>query len=160
MNAADVVGFSRDGEDFCTDCASDGAPLFCGFEVDSPAHCGHCRELIEGQALTQDGREYVVREQVRALLQGRHDSPALTTWADAFDLPASGTPDREERLRGHYWAAADWHGGQWSRGYRHLSKVSRYYRPGMRERDAGNGDAHVAYITAAAAICRAQGRTL
>jgi hypothetical protein len=33
----------------------------------------------------------------------------------------------------------------------------RYYRPGMRERDAGNGDAHVAYITAAAAICRAQG---
>ncbi|HRS17711.1 MAG TPA: hypothetical protein P5234_15855 [Thermoanaerobaculaceae bacterium] len=160
MNAADVIGYARDGAHFCTDCASDGAPLFCGFEVDAPAHCDACGTLIEGQELTDDGREYVTREQVRALLQGREDAPALTIWADAFDLPAFPYSYSEDRIRGHYWAASDWHGGQASRGYRHLCKVSRRYTPGRMERDAGNGNAHAYYIHAAAMIARAQGGTL
>ena len=34
-----------------------------------------------------------------------------------------------DRLEAHYWYAVDYHGGQDSRLYKHLCKLSRYYHP-------------------------------
>jgi len=91
MNSTTVVGYAtNDGDHLCCDCGDDtGEPLFCGFEVDSPAHCAECGCLIEGQSLTTDGRDYVAGKLVDA------DAPTPTLDACA-DLLADHAAEEED----------------------------------------------------------------
>jgi len=50
---------------------------------------------------------------------------------------------------------ADYHSGQWSAGYRHLSKLGRHYRPGPLESTASlEGEALAAYVRVAVRLLK------
>jgi len=77
----------------------------------------------------------------------------------AYGFPDSLEPDsylgRFELIQGAYWAYADYHSGQWSAGYRHLSKLGRHYRPGPLESTASlEGEALAAYVRVAVRLLK------
>lgn len=48
-------------------------------------------------------------------------------------------------VEGWYWWLADHHGGQSSREYQRLSKISRYYRPGILSHGPGDEESQEVY---------------
>lgn len=129
-------------------------------EADSPTHCGTCGTFLEND-LTDEGRDYVLEVCVEAYRAGNLESVALTIWLPYyFDADVNaGASDAFDRARGAYWAAADYHGGQASRGYALLSRLSLSYRPGACECSRRLRDgAAASYVRTAAAILKAQGR--
>ncbi len=161
--------FTADADTWCEDCLTsrygstegadaegNGIGAVFGEESDTPQYCAGCGAFLENP-LTPDGVAYVVEAVVEALAHGRADSVALTDWAPYYGLPSTLEPDRYadrvDIVRGAYWACADYHGGQASRGYRHLCKLGRHYRPGPLESSRTlEGDALAAYVRVAAAL--------
>jgi len=39
--------------------------------------------------------------------------------------------DRFDIVEAHYWWNAEHHEGQWSGGYERLSRIGRYFKPGL-----------------------------
>ena len=127
---------------------------------DSPQHCGDCGVFMEN-ALTDEGLEYVVESIIEDMAKSGAEAAcvSLREWAP-FYLPSLDPmyAFREDIVRGAYWACVDYHGGQWSRGYRHLSKLSRHFKPAPMDSStrciAEGGDALAAYIRAAVSLLR------
>jgi len=174
MKSYDVLGYTADADCYCEACAtlkyggtdadtldSEGnglGAIFADSEWDTPAHCCACGAFLS-VCLTGDGWNYTLEAIVNDLADGRTDSPALTEWAPEYGFPSDLEPDsladRFDIVRGAYWACADWHGGQSSRGYRHLCKLGRHYRPGAAERTSSlTGDALAAYVRVAVGLIR------
>jgi hypothetical protein len=177
VTATNVVAWAADAALYCDDCArkrygdiDGGAPDGEGNEVhpvfssedeaDCPQHCDDCGAFLEN-ALTGDGWAYVLEAVIEDLAAGRLGSVALTEWAPYYGFPDTLEPgrylDRAETVQGSYWACADYHGGQSSAGYRHLSKLGRYYLPGRLEKTASlEGDALAAYVRVAVHLLKVQ----
>ena len=169
MSLTEPTYYTADADTWCEDCVtrrygasegvcdSEGNEIGAAFgdESDSPVHCAGCGAFMEN-ALTPEGYAYILESVIEALGHGRQ-SVAVTEWAPYYGLPDSLDPDpyadRFDVVRGAYWACADYHAGQWSRGYRHLSKLSRHYRPGPLESSARlEGDALAAYVRVAVSM--------
>lgn len=43
--------------------------------------------------------------------------------------------DRYDIIEAWYWICVNWHGGQGSKLYARLSKISSYYKPGATQRE-------------------------
>lgn len=55
MNAAEIVGWSVDAEDYCADCAFDGNPIFAGDEaIGTRPKCAGCGSEIEMSLTTAE----------------------------------------------------------------------------------------------------------
>ena len=108
MNSTEIIGYTTDGDTYCVNCyraaaadveASSGcdaaefddAPIFAGAEFDSPAHCGHCSELLDGQSLTRDGQRYVAERIAEYITDDRGDCDTLAIWSDLTDHSYSST---------------------------------------------------------------------
>jgi hypothetical protein len=96
MNAADVIGYVKDGTILCAECGEhegwdkdsgdEVGAVFPGSETDSPCRCEECEALIP-QALTSDGVRYV-HEAFRRFLRSHGTSgrpEILIEWATEFD---------------------------------------------------------------------------
>lgn len=99
---------------------------------------------------------YVLERVILDLAAGKK-GVATEEWAPFYDIPTELEPDsladRFDIVAGAYQACADWHGGQWSRGYRHLCKLGRQFRPsplGVRL----EGDTLAAYVRVAVSLVR------
>lgn len=105
MNSADVVAYAYHAAIYCEACGStlpevdpEGnpkSPAFCGYETDSPDHCEACHCLIEGQALTTYGIDYVLDALRDALIQG-DGSNCLEDWAR--EINGYGLEPREHEI--------------------------------------------------------------
>ena len=62
MNACDVVGYAEDGSVYCTDCASEGNPVFADSEWDYFPTCDGCGEKITDVSLTEEGIKYELEQ--------------------------------------------------------------------------------------------------
>lgn len=87
MHDFDIVGYVYEGEIYCPDCLPETPamdeypPIFAGDEaVDCPMHCGECGALIEGQALTAEGMDYVAEHIAEHIVSGRGRSGVLAEW--------------------------------------------------------------------------------
>ena len=101
-------------------------------ESDSPDHCGACGVFLENP-LTTDGYDYVLQTVIEDIAAGRQ-SIALTEWAPFYGITTEPYCfDRFDLCQGAYWALANYHGGQFTRAYRRLSILSRFYHPGACE---------------------------
>ena len=54
----------------------------------------------------------------------------------------------DDFIVGAYWHFAEWHGGQWSKGYEALSALGQVFRPGMSGSESDN-EAYLALATMA-----------
>lgn len=123
----------REGQENTGD--SDDYPQSCaGMDdaSDTPDHCDHCHEFLE-TGLTDYGVRYTIDAVIDALGRNDEKSIALTVWAPYYGIAYTRDEgeyyDRFDTLRGIYWACADYHTGQFSRGYKHLCKIGRYFTP-------------------------------
>lgn len=175
MHATDVLAYSGDADLWCEDCArarfggtdpdnhdhegNEVGAVFASDEWDTPYHCAGCGAFLE-LPLSGYGRAYVLEAVIEALASGR-ESVAVSEWAPFYDVPADLEPDawadRFDIIRGAYWACADYHNGQASRGYRHLSKLGRHYRPGPLEKSSTlEGDSLAAYVRVAVSLLKSR----
>ncbi len=53
--------------------------------------------------------------------------------------------DRFDIVEAHFWFCADFHGGQGSRLYARLSKISRYFKPGASQNGPSTENARDIY---------------
>jgi len=105
MNAADVVAWAFDGAVYCPVHKPKGAgPMFCGYETDCPDHCDECNAFIDGQALTSEGRNYVLGKLIVAAIE--YDN-LPDGWLDLVDLSV----DAYDALRSLPFAASQYHSG-------------------------------------------------
>lgn len=114
MNSMTVVGYTtNDGDMLCCDCGDDTGPaahrkgmwgeaVFCGFEVDSPAHCAECKALIEGQVLTGDGRDYVAGK----LLDAKAPTDVLDSWETLLQGGGNTQRRHDDACRVYIWRRA------------------------------------------------------
>lgn len=166
------IYYAADADTWCEDCTikrygstegrdhegNDIGAAFPDSSSDTPCHCAGCGVFLENP-LTSEGESYVLQAIIEDLAAGRA-SAAVTEWAPFYELPDSleldPYADRFEIVEGAYWACADFHAGQASRGYRHLSKLGRHYRPGAAHRGWAslNSNARAAYVRVAVSLIR------
>lgn len=109
-------GYTADADHWCKDCLrehypgtderwpgvgeedSEGnEPGACFDEVDSPAHCCQCGDLLDAP-LTSDGLDYVIEAYLDEL-EHRNLSGTMLEWLDHYDITPKSIQEYFERLR-------------------------------------------------------------
>lgn len=55
--------------------------------------------------------------------------------------------DRFDIVEGHYWFYCDWHGGQGTKEYKRLCKLTTYFKPGILQHHVSTEESLQVYIT-------------